>query len=210
MRVDRLVSASLALLFLACSREEITGGRQASEPGVRKERVELRVDDAVLSGDDAFAIIEPVYWSANIYDSLQEYEASLQSFSRPQRLLNALHWYIAEVNNGGHDQFYANSTGIVWPDALAAFEAIGVPDGAEIIRESTERLGGPPSREREERNRQLEQLEADFEDLDNRFYALQEQVNLDAKMLEYARRQSTEFHFAGVVERTALSQPPVP
>ena len=169
-RMHRSVPAALLLLCFACSREDVPAERPAGEPGTRRQRIELRVDDAVLSGDDAFAVIEPVYWSANIYESLAEYEASLQRFSRPQRLLVALHWYVAEVNNGGHDQFYSNSTGIVWPDALDAFEAIGVPDGAEIIRESAGRLGGSPSREREERSRQLAELGPDFEDLDARFH----------------------------------------
>jgi len=209
MRTDLLVWVALALLVPACSRDDDSEVNQASESDVRKERVELRVDAAALSGDDVFVVIEPVYWGVNIYGSLQEYEASLKSFSRPQRLLVALHWYIAEVNNGGHDQFYSNSTGIVWPDALAAFEEIGVPDGAEIIRESARRLGGLPSRERDERNRQLEQLEPNFEDLDTRFYALQDHTHLDASMLEYARRQPTEFYFTGMVERPVLNQPPV-
>ena len=199
MRSDRLCSAALALLVLACSGEDM--------PRVQTEKVELRVDDAVLSGDDAFAIVEPVYWSANIYGSLSEYEASLERFSRPQRLLNALHWYIAEVNNGGHEQFYSNSTGIVWPDALAAFEAIGVPDGAEILRESAQRLGGAPAREQDERNRQLAQRAPDFGDLDDRFYTLQGQVDLNARMLEYARSQPGAFEFAGAVERATLGGP---
>jgi hypothetical protein len=203
MRVDRWCSAILLVLALACSRDEAprdtpSGGTDA--PGAR---IELRVDDDLLAGDDAFAVIEPVYWSANIYGSLDEYESSLGAFSRPQRLLLALHWYVAEVNNGGHEQFYANSTGIVWPDALAALEAIDVPEGAAILRESAQRLGGDPARERDDRGRQLEERSPAFDDLDDRFYALQEEVDLAAKMLEYARSHASDFHFSGHVTRPA-------
>jgi hypothetical protein len=207
MRTNLVVAAALALFVLSCSRNDAPGGRKASEPGIGTERVELRVDDALLSGEDALAIIEPVYWTVNIYGSPQEYEASLKAFSRPQRLVLGLHAYIAEVNNGGHEQFYLNSSGIVWPDAIEGFTAIGVPEGALILRESAERLGGSPSLEREERNRQLQQRKPDFEDLDNRFDKLQGAVNLDARILEYARKQPSAFYFKGMVDRTVITQP---
>jgi hypothetical protein len=121
----------------------------------------------------------------------------------------ALHWYRTEVDNGGHDQFYFNSMGIVWPDALTAFEAIGVPKGSEILRESAQRLGASPSRERKERQRQLDALKPDFGDLDNRFHELERRTDLDARMLEYARTQGPQFYFEGVVERLVLGSPPV-
>jgi hypothetical protein len=205
-----LAAAGSLLLVVACARER--GPREAgtSEPETRTERVALRVDDALLSGNDSFAIIEPAFWTVSIYGSLRDYEADLERFSRPQRLLLALHWYLAEVNNGGHAQFYANSTGIVWPDALAAFEELGIQDGAAILRESIQRMGGAPSRDRDERTRVLERLDPNFDDLDERFYALQERVNLDARMMEYARRQPAAFYFSGTVERTAVGPPSLP
>ena len=59
-------------------------------------------------------------------------------------------WYIAEVNNGGHDQFYFNSTGIVWKDALAGFGELGIDEAVEIIQEQLDAYQpnfgkGPPN-----------------------------------------------------------------
>jgi hypothetical protein len=130
----------------------------------------------------------------------------LKPFSHSQRVLSALHWYIAEVNNGGHEQFYFNSTGIVWPDALEAFRLIGVPEGAEIIQQSADRFADSPSRERDARQRQMEEKSPDFEDLDARFYSLQERVDLNARMLEFARAHPAEFRFTGTVERPVLER----
>jgi hypothetical protein len=187
---------ALLLLLLGCSQEEKTDNST-----IKTERVVLQVNEATLAGDDAFAVIEPVWWTANIYDSLEDYEASLESFSHSQRLLFALHWYLSEVNNGGHEQFYFNSTGIVWPDALEAFRLVDVPEGAEILQQSASRIGGSPSRERDERQRQMEKHSPDFEDLDNRFYELQEKIDFNAKMLDFARAHSDAFHFDGTVEK---------
>lgn len=107
---------------------------------MKYESVRIRVDQEVLLGDDTFAVIEPVWWKANIYDGPDAYEASLAPFTRYQRLLFAILWYQAEVNNGGHDQFYFNSTGIVWRDALAGFELLHLDAFASVLRESAQRL----------------------------------------------------------------------
>lgn len=89
-----------------------------SAPPVELKPVHVKIDDATIDKSTPFEIVEPAWNAANIYDSVDEYDRSLASFSKEQRLLVAVSWYIAEVNNGGHAQFYGNSTGIVWPDAL--------------------------------------------------------------------------------------------
>ncbi|HEV8190608.1 MAG TPA: DUF4375 domain-containing protein [Ktedonobacterales bacterium] len=147
---------------------------------MRYESVHLRVGPDVLRGDDvyAFAAMAPVYWTANIYRGPGEYEASLAAFTPSQRRLFAIWWYRAEVNNGGHDQFYYNPTGIVWPDALAGFELLGLEEFAMTLRESARRLGGDPPLERA--------------------------VDLDAAMLAFARSHPEDFAFDGVVRKAVL------
>lgn len=188
-------SLAIALLGVGC---------ESSDSSVRTELVEVDINEEVLAGDDAFAVIEPVWDRANIYESVAALEASLEGFSEPQRLMFALHWYISEVNNGGHHQFFYNSTGILWPEALAGFEAIQVAPGAEILQAALSRLGGSPSRDRRERQAELESTQADFDDLDTRFYALQEEIDLNERMLEFMRAKSKAFFFRGTVERAVF------
>jgi len=114
-------------------------------------------------------------------------------------------WYDAEVNNGGHEQFYSNNTGIVWRDALEGFEAIGLPEAAAIIRESAQRLGGSPSLDRHERERQLLKLAPSFDDLDERYGM--EEAHVRAKMMEYIRGRPEAFFFSGIVEKPIFSKP---
>jgi hypothetical protein len=168
------------------------------------ETVHIEIDASTIAGDDPMAVIDPVWWGATIYDGPAAYEKSLEPFSTPQRLVWAMLWYDAEGNNGGHDQFYANSTGIVWRDALQGFEAIGVPEAAAILRESARRLGGKPSLVREEREQQLDTFAPDFGDLDDRYYDLEKSVDVRAKMMEFIRSRPKDFLFSGEIERPAL------
>ena len=103
----------------------------------------------------------------------------------------------------GHDQFYSNSTGLVWPDALAGLHAIGAEEAAALLRESADRLGGSPSLSREERGADLARLAPDFNDLDTRFYALGE---LDAPMKTFMRAHAEAFLFEGLVEVTVAPE----
>lgn len=166
------------------------------------ERKRVVIDDRTIATNDVQAIIEPVWWTANTYDSHAAYESSLAKFSHPQRIVHAIEWYTAEVNNGGHEQFYFNSTGIVWKDAKEGFEEIGMPEIAKIIAESAKRMGGQPSFVREERISALEKENPEFDDLDDRFYECSD--NLDAKLQGYIRANSRDFLFDGEVEKPAV------
>lgn len=163
------------------------------------ENKRLVVDDALIDGDDVFAVIDPVWWTANIYDSVEIYERSLSAFSKPQRLVFAVVWYYSEVNNGGHDQFFFNSTGIVWPDALEALRTVDLGDFAEILGQAVGRFSEPPSQDRKARHEQLETDEPEFDDLDTRFFGLEEKIDMDAKFLTYIKKHRPEFYFDGSV-----------
>src|SRR5262249_58310390 len=121
---------------------------------MRYETVHVSVDDTTISANDLWAVMHPVWWSANIYNGPEEDERSLRQFSGPQRQVFAVLWYRAEVNNGGHHQFYQNSTGIVWKDALEAFRALELSEFGSILQQSAQRLGGSPALDRAERDEQ--------------------------------------------------------
>lgn len=160
------------------------------------------VDDAVIAGDDPMAVIDPVWWTASFYEDYETYERTLAGFSWPQRLVWAVLWFNSEVCNGGHDQFFSNSTGMVWPEALEGFDAIGRPDLSAILREAVARFPSPPPREREPREDLLDACESNFDDLDDLYFA-QEGDIYDA-LMTYIRAQPEAFYFAGEV----LKPPP--
>ena len=114
----------------------------------RREKVHVVVNDDTIAAGDYWPVIEPVWWSADIYHGPGLYEQSLSPFTESQRFVFAVRWYFSEINNGGHRQFYSNSTGIVWQDALVGLEAIGISKAAQILQISADRLGGSPSLDR--------------------------------------------------------------
>ena len=130
-----------AVLFaFVCLTSETTSGccrrRPAPAFETELESVPVVIDDAYIAAHDAHEVLEPVWWKGNIYGTPADYEASLSAFSVHQRRLFAIEWYEAEVNNGGHDQFYSNSTGIVWRDARAGLSDLGLEEGIAILDES--------------------------------------------------------------------------
>lgn len=157
------------------------------------------VDDGVIAGDDPGAVIDPVWWTANFYDSFEEYELSLAPFSWPQRLVWAVMWHNAEVCNGGHEQFFSNSTGMVWPEAIEGLEAIGRADLAVILTGAVSRFSSPPSRERDEREAQLGGDKIDFDDLDTRYW--DNENDLWDALMAYIKKQPDAFYFEGVVNK---------
>lgn len=160
----------------------------------------ITVDDSVIDSGDISAVIEPVWWLGNIYEDYATYEQSLAQFSQEQRLVFAIFWYQAEVDNGGHDQFYFNPTGIVWHDALQGLAAIGNQAAFNVLKESIKRLGGTPSYDREIRCQQLEANQLGFDDLDDEFY----KIDLSPHLKTYVNNNRGAFYFKGMVEKPIL------
>jgi hypothetical protein len=99
--------------------------------------------------------------------------------------LFSVHWCFAEVGNGGLLQFFSNNTGIMAPEAVDGFRAIGMPEAADLLNQAMALLGGSYPRDWEERHaalykvmpeEDLEDVEPEdlFEDLEDRFWDLME------------------------------------
>lgn len=195
MFLKRAILLAFALLIA------ILGGCAKNSDAVNKVEYsteKIVVDDAVISSNDDFRVIEPVWWSVSIYDGEKKYNNDLEKFTKPQRYVTAIEWYLSEVNNGGHDQFYYNSTGIVWEDAMKGFQEIGATENYDIIKESADLLGGNPNKDRERRQDELEKYKPDFSELDDRYYA-SENTMLE-KLHVYIKANAKDFYFNGEVK----------
>jgi len=166
---------------------------------MRPQKKRITIDDKVIASLDEQAIIAPLWWSVSIYDSEEKYENDLKPFTLPQRYVFAIQWYVAEVCNGGHSQFYDNSTGIVWEDALRGLQEIGATENIDILKESVARMGGAPSKVRETRWEQLEQHNCVFDDLDDRFYASETAATMQALLHKYITKNASAFYFDGEI-----------
>lgn len=135
----------------------------------------------------------------DIYNGADAFFAGFAPLPAPVQHLFAAHWCQSEVNNGGFDQFFFNSTGVLAPEAEAGFRAIGLTGVADIVREAISLLGPTYPREREARiaamdavagtgERRFLDVQRRFSDLDDRFYAAMKDVEYFAIAEAYAAR----------------------
>jgi hypothetical protein len=130
-------------------------------------------------GDGYWSLVEPVWLPLNRSwdDGPEEFVRLFLSVRPDIGHLYAAHWCQSEVCNGGLYQFFSNTTGLLAPEALDGFRAIGAADWAEILAEAMKYFGTPYPREREDRqdvlpvNQRRGREEWDpFYQLDERFY----------------------------------------
>lgn len=98
-----------------------------------------------------------------------------------------------EVNNGGFDQFYFNSSGHLAAFAVEALTLIGAHQMAALVRDANAHFGpGGPPLDGDERHAQLLAITADhedlFDDLDRRFFEYPDDVS--ALLSAYLERLS--------------------
>jgi len=91
-----------------------------------------------------------------------------------QRQMVAVWEYDMEVCNGGHSQYFFNSYGSHWRDALKGLEAIGATHDLQLLQAAVDAFEDPPSEDTNERTNHLivvlEDAEDEFHDLDTRYY----------------------------------------
>ena len=129
-----------------------------------KTYAKITVED-IEKADEFWDILDPIYWTVDIYSSYEDYLNSAGDFTLEQRYLNAISWYFMEVNNGGHFQFFDNSTGIVWEDALNGLKEFGMEELASNFKKVVELFGGKIPFDREERWNAMDKMSEDFEEL---------------------------------------------
>jgi hypothetical protein len=128
---------------------------------------------------DYWTLVEPVWLPLNL-----TWDEGPEKFVRRYRRvrseighLYAAHWCQSEVCNGGFHQFFSNTTGILAPEALEGFRAIGMVEWAEVLAEAMKHFGTPYPRDRFDREEFLPLLQRrpreewdPFYKLDERFY----------------------------------------
>jgi len=97
----------------------------------------------------------------------------------PELVVKLVEDFEAEVNNGGFDQFFFNSTGDFSIETLEALELIKANKTAAILREACNRFpsGIPPSDRTVRANLMSATVSpnsSEFDSLDERFYAYDE------------------------------------
>ncbi|WP_154222836.1 DMP19 family protein [Marinicella rhabdoformis] len=107
--------------------------------------------------DDYWDVIAPIWDDVNIYDGEEMFLKSFDVLTNKQQILLAGHWANSEIMNGGLGQFFDNSTGVLAPEAVFAFQTLGMPKTSNILKQAMLFFGDDYPRDRTKR---LEVFEA--------------------------------------------------
>ena len=77
-------------------------------------------------GEIYWRAVDPIWHSISIYDGPRVFLRQFGKVPVHLGLLLAAHWCRSEVFNGGFHQFFSNPTGVLAPEAVSGFKAIGL------------------------------------------------------------------------------------
>ena len=126
-----------------------------------------------------WSLVDPVWLTLNDSwdDGPVEFLRQFRTVRPEVGNLYAAHWCHSEVCNGGLNQFFFNTTGLLAPEAVEGFQVIGVGRLAEILTDAMNFFGEPYPRDRSLRVEYLAVAEvannkgrSPFHDLDERFF----------------------------------------
>jgi Domain of unknown function (DUF4375) len=161
----------------------LLGKHQVPEDRQLLERHLTHRDESVVSGAAAGLLASHGLqgFEKQIWKVIEERGA--EALTKPQRQYLAVSGFDGEVNNGGLSQYFFNSSGDEWRDAIAGLEAMQSKERLAILREALAKFGpAGPAEQRRERMTQLSKLEnannGVFRELDDRYYKCTESFNV--------------------------------
>src|SRR4051794_21209377 len=136
------------------------------------------MDNNPQPDDSYWTMVKPVWWEITIHEGPEVFLRQYRRVPPGVGHLFAAHWCQSEVRNGGFHQFFFNHTGVLAPEALAGFRAIGLREWASLLEVAMRFFGEPYPRERDVRRERLAGVAGDdredwdpFTALDDRFFA---------------------------------------
>jgi hypothetical protein len=150
------------------------------------------IEKALLIEDETEAVlkIQELLWKkTEPYDDFENLNEAEKTFLYIGMLE-------AEINNGGFDQYFFNSSGDYANEALEALKKIGAFKTAKIVEEAYRYFPENPMPKDNEKRRELleninEQTSEKWTQLEDKFYLYEE--NLGGLVLAYVRKNISEF-----------------
>ncbi len=114
--------------------------------------------DITMSKTNYWDQIEEAFEAVDIYETYDVFKQGAAKYPEWKIDILAVHWTMSETVNGGLEQYFNNSTGILAPEAVLGFQRIGKPELAAALQKAMALLGEPYPRERKERGERLAAL----------------------------------------------------
>jgi len=193
-----MVVLALCIVLASCSRArrepvaEYAPTKDASPVKEAAPKLDYRVPRPASTDDLVSVAIEKTWDAVDFYEDEATLQRTLAPATPGQRAVLAARWYEAEVSNGGHDQYFFNSTGMLWEEALAGLALLGAEQHRALLERAIALFPDQrPSKDRFERQTQLEQVDSELlGKLDDELYALD---SLELHMLRYIEAHPDQF-----------------
>ncbi len=112
-------------------------------------------------GQRYWRALEPYWKTVSIYGGPAVFRDQFNRLPSAIGVLYAAHWLDSEVCNGGFHQFFSNSTGVLAPEAHAAFRTLDLNDAAALVQQAMDFFGPIYPREQEDRCLMLKSIPGD-------------------------------------------------
>lgn len=150
------------------------------------------IDKALLIKNETESIhkIQEILWKkTKLYDDFENLNEAEKTFLYVEI-------FEAEVNNGGFDQYFFNSSGDYANETLESLKKIGALKTAKLVEEAFSYFPeNPIPKDNEKRRKILENIDTKtcekWNELEDVFY--QNEENIGGLALEYVRQNKTEF-----------------
>lgn len=120
-------------------------------------------------------------------DDLSDEYKTVLSFNKEQRAIYTIWLLEGNVNNGGFDQFYSNSSGRLYTFLLNALKLIGAPKFADLVLKANNIY------EIEQKSSGKNSNNGELDELDSVFYKLYQNEDLAQLELDFIRKNKNAF-----------------
>ena len=170
--------------------KKLFGGSEKSENNSENKKLDL---EKLLSSDDTNGSIIEL---DNFIGELCSYGDEMDKLTEEQKLFYYNQCLEREINNGGFNQYFFNSSGDFAHKTIQSLQTIGANKTADILQKAIDQFpNSNVPEDRTERKEILEQIEetADvvWEDLNQKFFSYEDDLN--TLNIEFVRKNKDKF-----------------
>jgi len=145
---------------------------------------------------DSLLISEDINKSIIEIDNFTSGFSDINELSNPQKIFHYVQELEREVNNGGFNQYFWNSSGDYAMDTVEALKAIGANKTATIVQKAIDRFpNANVPVNKDEREELVEKIEETanpvWNELDQKFFLYEDDIN--TLNIEFIKKNRTEF-----------------
>ncbi len=212
--VPKILPAILivSILMLINCTEKSTKNNSISNPDTLNNQISKSVDDfmnrpihkvlttQIIDTISDNEIIQVVFdnLSEKIPDDYQKEYQTVLGWTKHQQAIYIIWLLEAEVNNGGYNQFYYNSSGLFASLAPDALRLIGAKKYADLTKRANAVFAINKNKITKEQDGTIEGFSKSYDDnpldkFDDEFYALEELEILRELQVEFIRKNKLQF-----------------